>query len=406
MYILGMSGIRSNRKNFVLGVINGILFNFAFAITGSETILPVFVSTLTGSGLLIGLAGSMQKALWPMPQIFMAHYLEGRKFTKFVYTYTAYIRTAAMFLMGFVILWKPPFIIPVFFILLFTYFTAGGMSGISFMEIIGKTISKKRLTAFWGLRQAGGGLLAILGGIYVKFILSEVPYPKDYAILFLTAGFVVAIALVSFIIADEPPSENQQRTSQFGVFLKNGFGFLAEDRNFKCLFVYKTLMGIAMGPIPFYSLFAIRHMGANPSDIGFFISVQMAGLILSNILWESIAKKKVKYILIITAFCTILQPILAYAALHLNMMLLLYIVFFLIGFTISGLRVGVLTYMLHIAPEGNRPTYVGLLNTFTAPILFYPMLNGVLIDAFTFLPTFIISGSISVVAIFMIIRAD
>lgn len=401
-----MKDVRHNKKNFVLGIVNGILFNFAFAITGSETILPVFVSTLTGSGLLIGLAGSMQKALWPMPQIFMAHYLEGRKFTKFVYTYTAYIRTAAMFLMGFVVLWKPSFVLPVFFVLLFTYLIAGGMSGISFMEIIGKTISKKRLTSFWGLRQAGGGVLAILGGIYVKFILSEVPYPTNYALLFLTAGFVVAIALLSFIIADEPPSENQQRTAQFGVFLRNGFGFLSRDRNFKYLFVYKILMGIAMGPIPFYSLFAIRHMNVQAPDIGFFISVQMAGLILSNALWESIARKKVKYILIITAFCTILQPILAYLALYSKMLFLLYIVFFLIGLTISGLRVGVLTYMLHIAPEGNRPTYMGLLNTFTAPFLFYPMLNGVLIDSFTFLPTFIISGSISILAIFMIVRAD
>ena len=322
-----MNKIEHNKKNFILGVINGVLFNFAFAITGSETILPVYVSTLTASGLIIGLAGSMQKALWPMPQVFMAHYLEGRKFTKFVYIHTSYIRTASMFLMGFVILWSPSYVLPLFLFFLLTYLVAGGMSGISFMEIIGKTISKSRLTSFWGLRQAGGGILAILGGVYVKFILSSRPYPQNFAILFITAGFVVAFALFSFVIADEPPSDNQLQTKKFRQFMKDGFSILSRDHRFKSLFFYKILMAIAMGPIPFYSLFALKYFEVSKSDIGFFISVQMAGLILSNILWNRLGKKNIKYILVITALCTAIQPILAYLSLTLSP-LFMYIVFF------------------------------------------------------------------------------
>lgn len=404
MYIfIIMDKIKHNRKNYFLGIINGVLFNFAFAITGSETILPVYMSTLTSSGIIIGLVGSMQKALWPMPQIFMAHYLEGRKYTKFVYIYTAIIRTVTMFLMGFVIYWHPPYIIPVFLFLLFLYLFSGGLSGISFLEIVGKTIAKQRLTSFWGLRQAGGGVLAILGGFYVKFILSTFDYPKNFSILFITAGFIVAIALLSWIIADEPSSENQIKIKKFRSFLKIGFSLLSKDTDFKAIFFYKIVIGIAMGPVPFYSLFAIKMLNIDASNIGFFIALQMAGLIVSNILWERISKNGVKHIMIITALSILLQPIIAVCSLFYGI-LPMYIVFFLIGVSVSGLRISSMTYLLHIAPDNKRPTYMGFYNTFTAPFLFYPMLNGIIINMFSFIPTFIISGIFAIIAFILVVK--
>ncbi|MDY6788039.1 MAG: MFS transporter [candidate division WOR-3 bacterium] len=393
-----MNKVKHNNKNYILGIINGILFKFAFAVTGSETILPVFVSTLTSSGVLIGLAGSMQMALWPLPQIFMANYLEGKKYKMFVYKYTAYVRIIAMFAMGIVILWYPSFILPVFMLFLFIYLTAGGMSGISFMELIGKTISKRRLASFWGFRQAGGGALAILGGLFVKFSLDTYDYPFNYALLFLASGFVVTIALISFIMADEPPSRGQEPSKGFRHFFKTGVKVLRRDSAFKRLFSYKVLMAVAMGPVPFYAIFSLRILDVHESTIGLFIAIQMVGMILSNIVWDRVSKfLSTKYIMIITAGIVLLQPIFASLSPLLGIWMM-YIVFFLVGASMSGIRVGYLTYLLEIAPESKRPTYIGFMNTFTAPMLFYPMINGLLVDIFSFTPTFIISAFIALIA--------
>ncbi len=401
-----MEDVKHIQKNYIAGIINGFFFNLAFAVTGSKTILPLFVSTLTSSGFIIGLAGSMEDALWPLPQLFMANYLEGRKYTKFVYIYTAYVRVTAMFAMGFLILWSPSFILPVFLILLFIYLTAGGMSGISFMEIIGKTVSRKKITSFWSIRQAGGGILSMFGGIYVRFALESVKYPYSYALLFLTAGVFVGIALLAFCITEEPPSRGQVKAGGFRKFIIQGIAVLNTDINFKRLFAYRILMGIGMGMIPFYAVFAVRQLNIDPAQIGFFITVQMGGLVISNILWNRISDKfGIKAVTVIAAVSVIIQPVLAYMSMFTGTYVL-YILFFLVGFSIAGLRVGHSSYLLVIAPERKRPTYLGLMNTMTAPVLFYPMFNGLIIDRFSYTPALIISVIASIIALVIMIPPE
>lgn len=400
-----MEKVKHIQKNYIAGIINGLFFNLAFAITGSKTILPLFVSTLTSSGFIIGLAGSMEDALWPLPQLFMANYLEGKKYTKFIYIYTAYVRVFAMFAMGFLVLWSPGFILPAFLAVFACYLIAGGMSGISFMEIVGKTISREKITSFWSIRQAGGGLLSILGGIYVRYSLETFGYPFNYAVLFLTAGIFVTIALISFIMTEEPPSRGQQHSGGFANFIRQGIEVLGRDINFKRLFAYRILIGIGMGMVPFYAVFAVRKLAVDPAQIGFFISVQMAGLVLSNIIWDRLSKRYgIKSVMILTAVAVILQPPLSYTAtLHINA---LYPLFFLIGFSIAGLRVGHSSYLLVIAPESKRPTYMGFMNTLTAPVLFYPMLNGFLIDRFSYTPVLIIAVAGALAALITIIPGE
>ncbi len=397
-----MQNNKHSKKNYILGILNGTLFNFAFAITGSKTVLPLFISTLTSNGVFIGLAGSLEDVLWPLPQIFTAHYLEGKPYKKFMYIYTAYIRTIMMFAMGILIFFLPSYTLPLFFVFLTIYLLSGGFAGLSFMEIIGKTISPDKLPSFWGYRLGLGGILAVFGGFFVKYSIAHFSYPINYAILFITAGFVVAIALFSFSIAYEPPSIGQEKTDKFSHFIKDGSKTLNKDKRFKALLFYRIFIGISMGAIPFYSIYAIKILNYNSSIIGIFISIQMTGMILSNILWNKIAKKySMIAIMNITAIIVSLQPILALMSLKAGI-IPMYLLFFLVGASFAGLRIGHTSYLLFIAPERKRPTYVGFMNTLTAPIMFYPMLNGYLIDRFSYNHIFVISAIIGIVSFFII----
>ncbi len=60
------------------------------------------------------------------------------------------------------------------------------------------------------------------------------------------------------------------------------------------------------------------------------------------------------------------------------------IVFFFLGFTLSGIRLGYANYMLDIAPEAERPTYLGFMNTFIAPVLLLSSLGGFVIERTSF----------------------
>lgn len=386
-----MHEVKHIKKNYILGIINGFLMTASDSIIGPRTVLPLFMSTITSSSVLIGLACSMHDALWPMPQIFMAHFLEGKPYKKFMYTYTAFIRSGAIFMISILIFTNPPGILPLFLLLLFIYQFAGGFAGLSFMDIVGKTVSSAKQPSFWGLRMAIGGVLSVAGGFYVKWVLGDAPVNTNFGILYLTASFMVAVALISFCFSYEPRDEAQKRTERFSDFLKDGLKLLSADSNFKILFITRVLLGISFGMNPFYVIFAMRVLGLSVSDVGIMIAVQMTGMIISNYIWNRVAKKYgMRSILSITSFLAVAIPLLAFSCTILGSFPL-YAMFFLIGCTVSGISVGSPSILLSIAPGVKRPTYIGFMNTFLAPVFFYPTLNGIIIDAFSYYPAFIIS---------------
>ncbi|HFD05222.1 MAG TPA: hypothetical protein ENJ25_03685, partial [Firmicutes bacterium] len=85
-------------KNFILGIVNGILFFFSATFISSSTILPVFISKFTSSSFVLGLVAAIEATGWQLPQAFVAKYLEDKKYKKFMYIIPSYIRFGAIFL--------------------------------------------------------------------------------------------------------------------------------------------------------------------------------------------------------------------------------------------------------------------------------------------------------------------
>ena len=79
-------------RTFLLGVTNGVLFNLAEALIGGTTVLPMFISELTASKVLIGLSGTMGNAGWLMPQLVVANLIQHLKQKKPVYIWAGIIR--------------------------------------------------------------------------------------------------------------------------------------------------------------------------------------------------------------------------------------------------------------------------------------------------------------------------
>jgi hypothetical protein len=74
------------------------------------------------------------------------------------------------------------------------------------------------------------------------------------------------------------------------------------------------------------------------------------------------------------------------------------LVFLLIGFVMSGRKVGFEPYLLDIAPEGRRSIYVGINGTLNLSMVVLPALAGVFIDILGFTATFLVTVVAMVVA--------
>jgi len=394
---------RHIQRNYLLGIINGILMNFVDALTGSSTMLPLYLSTLTRSSIIIGLGSSMHEALWPLPQIFMAHFHEGKPYKKYVYDRTALVRSLMMFVIAFVILLNPAGVLWIFLAALFTYHIFGGIAGLSFMDVVAKTVSSRRMTSFWGLRIAIGGILSILGGLAVKYILNSYPSPFDFYLIFISAAFTVTVGLFSFCLAEEPADSAQKKTESFLDFFKEGVKVLSGDRKFKYFYTVRILLGITASLEPFYMIYALRKLHMQPAAAGLMIAARMAGLVSSNFLWNHISKNKsVKHVLVAASAAGIFIPLIAVAA-GLNSSLL-YVLFFLSGIFYSGIQVGSSSLLLIIAPDEKRPTYIGFFNTMIAPVYFFSIVHGAMIDSFSFYIPFAVASASSAAGLIYALR--
>src|SRR4030065_2648080 len=68
--------------NFLFNVIEGGAFGFALGFASFTTIIPLFVSSLTDSAILIGLIPAIHVLGWQLPQLFTARSVSQRKHYK------------------------------------------------------------------------------------------------------------------------------------------------------------------------------------------------------------------------------------------------------------------------------------------------------------------------------------
>jgi MFS family permease len=115
----------------------------------------------------------------------------------------------------------------------------------------------------------------------------------------------------------------------------------------------------------------------------------MVGFVLSNLFWGYLSNRgKNREVLLITAIMSSFPPLIFFAYHFFTLPIFLYSsIFFFLGAINSGLNIGYMNYLLEISPEPERPIYVGLLHTLTAPTVFLSAVGGIIIQvsSFTFL---------------------
>jgi len=68
------------------------------------------------------------------------------------------------------------------------------------------------------------------------------------------------------------------------------------------------------------------------------------------------------------------------------------ILFVIIGFFIAGRTIGKNNFLLDIATPKDRPTYISLSGTLTFPVMFFPLLGGILIQHISYKAVFLITS--------------
>ncbi|MFQ6091166.1 MAG: MFS transporter [bacterium] len=398
------------KRNYILGIVNGVLFNLAFAFLSGATILPAFLSRLTSSGFLIGLASSLEDVGWLLPQYFVAGYIQPRKRKKTVYVVAAVFRSLTFGLLTlsiFVLANESPQLLWTFFLLFLLYSLAGGIAAVAFMDIVGKAIPPSKRGSFFGWRVSiGSGLGFLAALIVIRKILTDLSFPYNYGTIFAINFFVITLALTAFSLVKEPTYPTTERKKSLRAHLHRGLQILRQDANYLRFLIFRWFIGSFYLGLPFYVVYARRMLGVAEAAVAIFLSIYMFGVVTSNLLWGWLSNRVGNRIVLqLTSGAVMIAPIFVLSSALFHIPLVLYgAVFYFLGAIYSGLRVGYPNYLLDISPDQERPTYVGMLNTLIAPTLVFGGVGGLIVDLISFQFLYTIVLILSFPALFLSLK--
>ena len=399
----------TDRRNYLLGVANGACTQLGMNLTHPNLVLSVFIRALGGSNTLIGLLPAIRFGGWFLPQFLVASWIQPRQRKVPIAVALETVRTAVYAALGvltFTLSLSNPGLLLFLFFALFSFSRLiAGSGALARMDAIGKIVAPPRRAAFFAARNFWGGLVVFGAGFLVRYVLDEThgqPFPFNFTLLFGLSAFWFLVALLIFAQVREQADPAGQPHHSLKAQLARASSLLKGDAAFRRYVLVRTLLNMTRLSAPFYPVFALDVLDAPASMVGFYLSAMTLARILSNLLWQRLGQARGNDFLVkTTALLTALEPLLAVAlpwimrlagfTVERNGLLPAYLftaVFLVSGIGQSGRSIGLMALLLDLAPDEERASYVGLVNTTLGFVSFLPILAGAIIDRVGFEPIF------------------
>ncbi|MFN8433230.1 MAG: MFS transporter [Anaerolineales bacterium] len=399
--------IRKDLKhNVTAGLWDGSLFGVALGFASFGTILPLFVATMTNSATLIGLVPAIHSAGWLFPQLFTAsHVSRLRQLKRTVLLNTIHERIPFL---GFAAV---ALLLPVVgvnagllltFLLLIWQGLGGGFTANAWTSMVSKIIPPESRGTFFGM-QAGLANLFISGSaIAAGYLLNALASPWDFAVCFFIASIFFALSWFALAATREPEDTEKFIPEEKSHFWDDAKKVLSRDTNFNWFLIARILSQFATMGFSFYIIYALREFNMTEVVAGYLTATLTISQTIANIGMGWIGDRVGhRVMLIIGAFSAFLSALLAWNAASIAWF---YPIFILTGLANVSMWTISMTMTVDFGNETDRPIYIGLSQTLTAPAtIIAPILGGWIADSAGFVPTFTISTILSLVMVGILI---
>jgi MFS family permease len=388
------------RYNVTVGLADGGFFGIALGFASFGTILPLFVASLTNSATLIGLVPAIHSAGWLLPQLFTANHTSRlRRYKRTVMLMT--INERVPFLGFGAIALLLPIIgnqagLIAAFLLLTWQGLGGGFTANPWTSMISKIIPPETRGTFFGL-QAGVANLFISGAaVGAGYLLNWYAAPLNFAACFFIASVFFTLSWFALSMTREPEDTEKIIEAHQAPFWEGAQRILQRDQNFNWFLGARILSQFATMGFSFYIVYALRRFQMDAITAGYLTAALTIAQTVANIgmgwLGDRIGHRAM---LILGAVAAILSSLLAWFATSLTWF---YPIFILTGFTNVSIWTNGMTMATTFSGEDERPFYIGLAQTLTAPAtIIAPLLGGWIADTMGFAPTFALSAILSLV---------
>jgi predicted MFS family arabinose efflux permease len=395
----------TNRRNYWAFIWHASWLALTVTFTEVNTVLPGLIVTAGGTKIHVGILTAIMVGVPMLAQLIFAGYLTPRIYKKPFLLAGINFRVLALLGIAWT-LWRftstgSSSIIPLVYLWMLIFATSGAFAGISYTDILGKSVEGEQRKQFMVLRQTLASIGVLISALIARYVLKATSYPDNYALLFVLAAACLFIASWGFwAIRERPTNIVLERGGLLDIF-KFIPRYLKEDPNLRNYVIFNNLAGFAVTLMPFYIVLANESYGLSGEGVGNFLLISIIGLILSNIIWSQVVKRwSFRGVLIAWAILGGLLPILALILVATASLKLYMLVFFLGGASISAQRIAQEGVLLEISTEQTRTLYTGINGAFNLSIALFPLISGILITWLGYWPIFGLGSVAMLLAIF------
>jgi MFS family permease len=397
--------VKHFKRNFFANIMDAGFWFFGDSFVAAYTILPVFMSTLTDSPILIGLIPALEGAGWFLPQLFLAKHLEGKnRRLPLVLKLGIFDRLPYLLLAigAFFILKVDQKVAIVLFLVVYGIKVfSSGLVALPWQELIATVIPVSHRGRYWGFALILGKLMGMIGAIIAGMILANIAYPLNYTFMFLIGFICAAISYFFLSLNIEPEIERQTPAKNVNLWMRIK-AILDADKNFVTFLVNRGFVFLSFMGLGFVTVYGIQIFNLPISYSAIFTAVMLISEIVGYGIWGTIGDKD-GYKRVIE-FSNLFLIVGLFALLFIESIWGLYIVFGIISFAHSGEYIADQNIAMEFGKESERPTYIGMSKTLTGPfLLFAPIIGGGLVKLWGYESMFLTALIISIVA-FVVIK--
>ncbi len=416
-----------NLRTYRLGIANGIFAFTASRLADPNTILPLLIHRLSGAAWVVGLVLTLEGLVEALSQVAIARSLDAQDRKKPAYSLGGVTRITTYAVIA-AILWyyqaiPTPLLLAIFVLALLGYRAGVAIAGLAVSDIIAKSVPTTRRGSF-GMWRKLAALVVVFFGVTPFVAWTIAPeglfgFPRNFGVLFAASAIANAIAWLLFMQVDEPPSRASERKLTWHEHVRRGLTVYREDRCYRRVVRIRLLVGIAAAIRPFLVVFATDAWDLTDDVAATFIAIQVCaeffGAVVAGHISDRVGNRSAILFMIWSIVLCCTAAVIAAAGnrdipfelftRQFNLQIVILGAAFVgSGLFLASMQIGYSNYLMDIAPEHQRPSYIGFSTAFTVPLAIAPVAFGWGADLFGYQPAFICALLIAAVALYLYLQ--
>jgi MFS family permease len=372
-----------SNHNFKAFLWHATFLAFAKNFMDVDTIIPSMVAAAGGGAVHIGILTAIMMGGSKFTQIFYAPYISSKSYKKKYLLIGITTRVFALYGLGLLLYLlqgkQQTYALGLIFFFIATFSLAGAFANISYVDILGKSITQNKRKTFFSTNQIISGLIVLGSAFLVKHLLAWKEYPENYAFMFFIGATLLFIATIGFWNIKEVISSSL-KIGGLKDFFKVMETEFKQNKKLGYFLGFINTQGIATSFLPFIVLYAKETFHTDSADVGTYLIYKVTGIVLMSI-FVLLGAKKIKYNLLLYSNVMLSLGMVIFTYVITDAHSIKYI-FVLGGIVFSLFNISMNGLLLEISRNENRALYTGFTGAGNILPAIFPLIGGVLISQF------------------------